>query len=120
MKEITALLDHFRLNKNEISILNKWRRWAYQVLKRRNFPLDLSICAYGKHHLVDRVKPFGGGYIFWSKACNGCQLGKALINLKQNHGLDPAYAHCTFLESGLLTRDQVKPGDVYALPSILD
>lgn len=120
MSSLTQLVNYFRKSKSTNSNLNKWRQWAYKILRRRNFPMDLSVCAYGKTQLVDHVKPFGGGYIFWSKACSGCHIGDAIINLYKTNriGFVPRNKHCVFLESGLLTRDPVKPGDLYILPTL--
>ncbi|SRR5258706_4662344 len=118
MSNLTQLVNYFRKSQSTKSNLNKWRLWAFKILRRKNFPIDLSICAYGKNQLVDRVKPFGGGSIFWSKACSGCHIGDAIINLYKTDRTEfiPTHKHCLFLESGLLTRDPVKPGDVYILP----
>jgi len=115
MNNITALIQHFKIDKIDKAALKKWRLWAYRILRRKNFPIDLSICAYGKSHIVERTKPFGGGYIFWSKACSGCAIGQAIIDIKKRKNIEPDKAHCRFLESGLLTRDQIKTGDIYTL-----
>ena len=99
-----------------------WVTWAAALLKRRNILIDLSVCAYGNTQIVDRVKPFGAGSIFWSKACDGCSLGSTIIKLHKENKIPPKDLEpfCALLQTGLLTRDSVKPGDIYELPSLRD
>ena len=96
--------------------LQRWRRWAAHLLRRKNILVDLNICAYGKHHLVERVQKFGTGYVFWSSACSGCKTGKALIAVYKDQKLKASTLHCAFLKSGLLTKHAVKVGKVCELP----
>lgn len=111
-----SLLSYFKVNK-PVTTLPKWRAWAAKLLRRRNHLIDLNICAYDKTHLITKVQAFGGGSVFWSSACDGCQLGSLIIKLyKANKNL-PQHPHCALLQSGLLTQDQVKTGQIYHLPA---
>ncbi len=111
-----ALLDFLDIKTHKQNNTNGWRNWVLKILRRRNILVSLDICAYGKSHLIDRVQPIGGGYVFWSKACDGCQLGKLIIKNLQTK-IKPKTIHCAFLKSGLLTLDAVKPNMVYKLPA---
>jgi len=115
---VRDLLQYFNTKKkNSAGVLQNWRNWAYRILFRRHVVIEPTICAYDKDHLVGRVQPFGGGSIFWSQACNGCQLGELLIGYYKTFKKVPQSSHCALLLSGLLTKDQVKPGQVYHLPA---
>jgi hypothetical protein len=124
MSNLTQMLKYFQTSK-KVSSLDKWRKWARQILRRKNVTVDLSICAYGNEQLIEKVRPFGGGYLFWSKACGGCPIGRGMLKLVVSQRRNPqeildAPTHCVFLESGLLTRDAVKPGQVYQLPPVTE
>jgi hypothetical protein len=97
------------------SPLAKWRAWAAGRLRARGFKINLDICAYGKNHIVERVQPFGGGYVFWSSACNGCLMGQSLQKVFQITGTKLSTKHCALLEGGLLTKTKVEVNQVFQL-----
>src|SRR5438105_3832761 len=95
-----------RVSGKEQAKNTNWVAWAAALLKRRNILIDTSICAYGNTQIVDRVKPFGGGSIFWSKACGGCNLGATIIKLHKENRIPTKVLEpfCALLQTGLLTR----------------
>ncbi|SRR5213075_2960317 len=112
------LLKYLKIQKSGSGeTLANWRHWACNLLRRRHITVEPSVCAYDKIHLVGKVQSFGGGSLFWSKACSGCELGKLLISTYETFKKVPQDAHCALLASGLLTRDKVKVGQVYHLPA---
>jgi len=118
LEELTKVLAKIKSQFTQPNNLNKWREWAIKILKQKHLPIfERMFCAYGHAQVVEKVKPFGGGYIFWSRVCGGCPIGSYTIKLlRAGRKIPTDVKFCSLLESGLLTRDPVKPGDIYTLP----
>ena len=97
---------------------NNWayyKRWVVKRLRAHNILVDLNICAYGKTHLVSKVKPLGKAYVVWSTACSGCALGTVIQKSYTKYKVKPETPHCVFLKSALITD---KPAEVGSLVQI--
>lgn len=92
-----------------------WLKWVEKLAIRKGYKADVGICAYGQEHLVHNPKPIGGGWMFFSKACSGCEISELGLKVKKNKWPRGA-PNCALLQSPLFIRQKVKEGHVVMLP----
>src|SRR6185295_549244 len=94
-----------------------WLKWVEKLAIRQGFKADIGICAYGQIHLVSKPKPIGGGWMFFSKACDGCEISALGIKAK-NKKYPKGAPNCALLESPLFTKEKIKENQIIKLPYV--
>jgi len=92
-----------------------WLGWIVKKLSKKGVLIDPQICAYGNTQIVGRVKKYGNGYVFWSKACGGCPIGEQLILNYKNKKELPKDLPCILLKNALISQTPVAEGEVVML-----
>lgn len=93
----------------------RWIWWIINKLHKKGILIDPLICAYGNPQIVGKVKKYGNGYIFWSKACGGCPIGEQLIlDYKKKKKL-PKDLPCVLLKNALISVTPVAEGEIVKL-----
>ena len=110
MNTITKLLI------KAITMHSNWVQWAATKFQKKGYLAETVICAYGNEQIVGEVRKFGGGYVFWSKACAGCRVGARLIeDYQKTKKFTESTTMCALLENALFTKAKVSEGDIYNL-----
>lgn len=117
VKRKHMFLSKLFANKQTLNLIKKikWLGWAQKVLAKRGIETDIDSCAYEKQHLVSNVKPIGGGWMFYSKACSGCAISKIGLNMKK---LPKGAPNCALLKFPLLTREKPEEGTIFKLSTL--
>lgn len=96
-----------------------WLNWLEKLFSRKRILIDTDSCAYGKSHLVSKVKKIGGGWMFYSLGCTGCPMSKLEIKrVKQHKKVSKLAPNCMLLKSPLFSAKEMKEGEIFALPPI--
>ena len=104
-----------KIRTHKIKKVKRWLKWVSSRLMKKGYLADTDICAYGNDQLVGKVKEFGGGYIFWSKACSGCTVGIIMLEEFKKKKKVPEQSPCILLKNALITKTKVSEGEVVKL-----
>ena len=109
-------LKRFEEVSKKIKFIN-WLNWLEKLFSRKRILVDTDSCAYGKDHLVSKVRKVGGGWMFYSLGCSGCPMSRQEIKrFRQHKKVSKLAPNCMLLKSPLFSNKEIKDGEIFSLP----